>query len=126
MAQSVKQLTLDFGSGHDLMVGEFQPHEFKPRIRLCTEPAWDSLSLLPLSLPLPPAVHALSQNKLYFFNVYLFLRERDRDRARVEKGQRERERERERDTKSKAGSSLSAVSSESNEELTLTYYKIMT
>ena len=42
MAQSLKHLTLDFGSGHTLMVGEFEPF-----IRLCTdsaEPAWDSLS----------------------------------------------------------------------------------
>ena len=49
MAQLVKRLTLDFGSGHDLKVLEFEPH-----IGLCTdraEPAWDSLSL-PLSLPL--------------------------------------------------------------------------
>ena len=38
MAQSVKHLTLDLVSGHDLMV-----HEFKPHIGLCTnsaEPAW--------------------------------------------------------------------------------------
>ena len=44
MAQSVKRLTLDFNSGHDLMVYEINPH-----IRLCAdimEPAWDSLSLL--------------------------------------------------------------------------------
>ena len=43
-----KLLTLDFSSGHDLMICEFEPC-----IRLCTdnvEPAWDSLSL---SLPLP-------------------------------------------------------------------------
>ena len=49
MAQSVKQLTLDFGSGHDLMVREFEPH-----IRLSavsTEPAWDPLSP---SLSAPP------------------------------------------------------------------------
>ena len=50
MAQSVKPPTLDFGSGHDLAV-----HEFEAHIRLdaeSTEPAWDSLS--PLSaLPLP-------------------------------------------------------------------------
>ena len=54
MAPSVKHLTLDFGSGHDLMV-----HEFEPRIELCTdsvEPAWDSLSP-PLS---PPAQIKLS------------------------------------------------------------------
>ena len=43
MSQQVKQLTLDFSSGHDLMVREFEPH-----IGLHTdsaEPAWDSLSL---------------------------------------------------------------------------------
>ena len=43
MAQSVKRLIGDFGSGHDLMVCEFEPH-----IRLCAlmvEPAWDSVSL---------------------------------------------------------------------------------
>ena len=46
VAQSVK--ASDFGSGHDLMV-----HEFQPRVGLCTdsvETAWDPLSL---SLPLP-------------------------------------------------------------------------
>ena len=45
---SVKHLTRDFSSGHDLMVGEFEPH-----VGLCTdcvESAWDCLSL---SLPLP-------------------------------------------------------------------------
>ena len=43
-AQSAKHLTLDFGSGHNLVV-----HEFKPHIGLCAdsaEPAWDSLSTL--------------------------------------------------------------------------------
>ena len=58
MAQLVKRLTLDFSSGHDLMVREFQPH-----VRLCAdsaEPVWDSLSLLSLSLT-SPAV-SLSQN----------------------------------------------------------------
>ena len=42
VAQSVKRLTLDFGSGHDLMVCEI-----KPCIGLSTfsaEPAWDSLN----------------------------------------------------------------------------------
>ena len=46
MAWSVKRLTLDFGSGHDVAVCEIEPH-----IRLCTgstEPAWDSLSAPPL------------------------------------------------------------------------------
>ena len=50
VAQFIKHLTLDFGSGHDLLGCETQPH-----IRLCAdsvEPAWDSLSL-PLSLSLP-------------------------------------------------------------------------
>ena len=47
MAQSVKHPSLDFSSGHDLMV-----HEFDPCIRLCADSmdlAWDSLS--PLSAP---------------------------------------------------------------------------
>ena len=55
MAQSVKYLTLDFGIGHDLSVGEFEPH-----LWLCTdsmEPAWDSLSS---SLPAPPQLSLLS------------------------------------------------------------------
>ena len=53
MAQSVKHPTLDFGSGHDLMV-----LEFKPCIGLCadsTEAAWDSVSLS-LSAPSPLAL----------------------------------------------------------------------
>ena len=48
VAQSAQLLTLDFGSGHDLMVHEYEP------VRLCTvsvEPAWDSLSP---SLSVPP------------------------------------------------------------------------
>ena len=43
VARSVKRLTLDFGSGHDLTVRGTEPH-----IRLCSdskEPAWGSLSL---------------------------------------------------------------------------------
>ena len=50
MAQSVKRLTLDFGSGHDLMV-----RGIEPRVGLCAdsvEPAWDFLSLSLLSLSL--------------------------------------------------------------------------
>ena len=42
MAQTVKHPALDFGSGHDLTVCEFEPH-----VGLCAdsvEPAWDSLS----------------------------------------------------------------------------------
>ena len=53
MAQWAKHLTLDFGSGHDLMVCEREP-----QVRLCTdsmEPAWDSLSPS-LFLPLPPSL----------------------------------------------------------------------
>ena len=49
VAQSVKHLTLDFSSGHDLTV-----HEIEPRVGLCTdrvEPAW--ILSLPLFLPLP-------------------------------------------------------------------------
>ena len=51
VAQSVKHLTLDFGSGRDLVVCEFVPRD-----GLCAhseEPAWGSLSLPP-SLALPP------------------------------------------------------------------------
>ena len=45
MAQSVKRLALDFGSGHDLTV-----REFEPRIEL---PEQSLLAILSLSLPLP-------------------------------------------------------------------------
>ena len=61
MAQSVKCLAFDFGSGHDLAV-----HGSEPCIGLCadsTEPAWDSL---PPSLSTPPLLVlalSLSQNK---------------------------------------------------------------
>ena len=41
VAQSVKHLTLDFGSGHDLTVHEFEPHIYADSAK----PAWDSLSL---------------------------------------------------------------------------------
>ena len=50
MVQPVKRPTLDFSSGHDLTV-----HEFEPHIGLCAdsvEPAWDS-PFLSLSVPLP-------------------------------------------------------------------------
>ena len=62
MAQVVKHPTTDFGSGHDLMV-----HEIEPHIRLCAdsaEPAWDSLS--PSLSALPPLVisRSLKINKL--------------------------------------------------------------
>ena len=51
MAQPVKCPTLDFGSGHDLTVREFESH-----VRLwadSAEPAWDSLSP---SLAAPPVL----------------------------------------------------------------------
>ena len=57
VAQSVEHLTLDFGSGHDLMVRGIEPH-----VRLCidtVEPAWDSLSPR-LSAP-PPLACAQEQ-----------------------------------------------------------------
>ena len=51
VALSLRYLTLDFGSGHDLTV-----HEMEPQVGLCAdgvEPAWDSLSVsLSLSLSL--------------------------------------------------------------------------
>ena len=55
VAQLVKQLGLDFGSGHDLAVPEFEP-----LISVCAdsmEPAWDSLS--PSLSPPPWLVLAL-------------------------------------------------------------------
>ena len=58
MAQAVKSLALDFGSGHNLVV-----HEFEPRVGLHAqrmEPAWDSLSL---SLSLSPS-HSWLTNSL--------------------------------------------------------------
>ena len=62
MAQLVKRLTLDLGSGHDLAV-----REFEPCVGLCTDStdrAWDSLSLsLSLPLPLSHSLLPLSQNK---------------------------------------------------------------
>ena len=55
MVQLVKRPTLDFGSGHNLMV-----HEIEPHVGLCAdskEPGWDIFSLslsLSLSLSSPP------------------------------------------------------------------------
>ena len=54
MARSIKCLTLDFGSSHDVPV-----HEIEPHFGLCgdsAEPAWSYLSSA-LSAPLP-LVHA--------------------------------------------------------------------
>ena len=42
MAQSVKRPTLDFGSGHDLVVCEIEP--WVGLSADSVEPAWDSLS----------------------------------------------------------------------------------
>ena len=59
VAQSVRRPTLDFGSGHDLTV-----REFEPRIGYCTggwEPAWNSVS--PSLRPSPAGSLVLSQNK---------------------------------------------------------------
>ena len=60
MVQSVKHLALDFSSGHDLTVCEFEPH-----MGLCadsSEPAWDSLSPS-LSAP-PPLTLSISLSKI--------------------------------------------------------------
>ena len=57
MAQSVKDLTLDFCSGHDLTVCEI-----KPPVGVCADsvgPAWDSLSLslsVSQSVSAPPSL----------------------------------------------------------------------
>ena len=64
MAQSVKHLTLDFGSGHDLIVCGFEP-----RVGLyadCKKPAWDSLS---------PSL-SVSLSKIIFFNIYIMTQKR--------------------------------------------------
>ena len=62
MAQSVKCPTLDFDSGNDLMVPEFEPHT-----GLCTdsaEPSWDFPSPC-LSAPLMHSLYlSLKINKL--------------------------------------------------------------
>ena len=58
MAQSVKRLTLGFGSGHDLAVCEFEPHT---GLRTdSVETAWDSLCL---SAP-PPLALSVSLSKI--------------------------------------------------------------
>ena len=49
MAQSVKHPTLDFGSGHDLRVREFEP---TPGSALTV---WSLLRILPLTLSLCPS-----------------------------------------------------------------------
>ena len=59
VAQSIKRLTFDFGSDHDLMV-----HEFEPCVVLCAnsvKPAWDPLSS---SSSAPPPLKNKQTNKL--------------------------------------------------------------
>ena len=62
--QPVKHLTLDFGSGHDLTV-----HEFEPLIGLqadSAKPAWDSLSSSLCPFPTLARLYSLSPiNKHY-------------------------------------------------------------
>ena len=58
VAQSVNLLTLDFPSGHDLVV-----HEFLPHIRLHTVSAWDSHSFSPSLCPSPALSLSLKVNK---------------------------------------------------------------
>ena len=61
VAQLVKQPTLDFCSGHDLTVPEFQPHVADSALRV--QSLLGILSL-PLSLPLSCFLFlSLSQNK---------------------------------------------------------------
>ena len=62
MAHSVKRLTLDLGSGHDLTVCEFEP-----RIRHWAdgaEPAWDSVA--PSLCPSPACALSLEINSKRF------------------------------------------------------------
>ena len=54
MAQSIKHPTLDFGSGHDLTVHEFKPHELMGRA------VQSPLGILSLSLSLCPSLLTLS------------------------------------------------------------------
>ena len=55
VAHSIKHLTPDFGSDHDLTVHEFEPH-FGLHVDKCRT-AWDSLSLPVCLYP----THSLSQ-----------------------------------------------------------------
>ena len=54
-AQSIKCPTLDFGSGHALIV-----HEFEPHFRLCADGAEHAWGSLPPSLSLPSPVLSFS------------------------------------------------------------------
>ena len=87
MAQSVKRPTLDFSSGHDLMVGEIEP-----LVGLCTsgaEPDWDSFftSLCPF-----PA-HAVSVKRNKFkkresTNYYIIIVSHPKKRIKKKNGTR--------------------------------------
>ena len=59
VAQSGKRPTLDFSTGHDLMVCEMEPHIRFPTDS--TEPSWDSLPTISLLLPCCTCIHILSQ-----------------------------------------------------------------
>ena len=60
VVQVVKRLTFDFGSGHDLMVLEFEP----PSGSELTAQSLLGILSLPLSLPLPPFLSLPRMNKL--------------------------------------------------------------
>ena len=64
VAPSFECLTLEFGSGHDLEV-----HEFEPQVGFCTGRMEPALDFLYLSLPLPCwfSLALLSKNKYIFF-----------------------------------------------------------
>ena len=61
VAQSIKCLTLDFGSGHDLTVCGFWP--CVGLYANSAKPAWDSLSLSLSVPPSPPLMLSISQNR---------------------------------------------------------------
>ena len=60
VAQSVKHLTLDFCSAHNLTVCEFEL-----QVRLCADsvkPAWDSLCPSPTCVCPPPQINKLTKS----------------------------------------------------------------
>ena len=62
VVQSVKPLTLDFGSSYDLTA-----YRFKPHVSLCAdsvEPVWDSLSPSLSACPLLTLAVSLKMNKI--------------------------------------------------------------
>ena len=80
VAQSAKRPTLDFGSGHDLLVCELEPG-----VRLCTDsvvPAWDSLSL-PLLLPL---THSCSLSFSLSLNKQINFKKQDKKKDMCQPG----------------------------------------